>query len=307
VVTPSLLSDFYPAERRGRALAVFYAAIPAGSALGYVLGGAVGARFGWRAAFLIAGIPGALLGLSLLRLREPRRGALDARDGAGTPFGIGPSVRALAARRSYLSNTAAQVIYTFAMGGLATWMPTYFVRERHLPLTSATAIFGGLLVVAGFGGTLLGGYLGDRLARTVRAAPFAGAGWSLVTSLGFTLLAVLSPTAALYWPAMFLTRLLIFANIGPLNAAMANVLPPALRARGFAVTTMVTHLLGDAASPWLIGMVSDHLGLTAPVVATGSLLTAAGVVLLRGRSALEQDLAATAGSPVRAARERPLG
>jgi MFS family permease len=186
-------------------------------------------------------------------------------------------------------------------------MPTYFVRERHLPLTSATAIFGGLLVVAGFGGTLLGGYLGDRLARTVRAAPFAVAGWSLVTSLGFTLLAVLSPTAAVYWPAMFLTLLLIFVNIGPLNAAMANILPPALRARGFAVTTMVIHLLGDAASPWMIGMVSDHLGLTAPVVATGSLLTAAGVVLLLGRTALERDLAAAAGSPVRGARERPLG
>jgi MFS family permease len=297
VVTPSLLSDFYPAERRGRALAIFYAAIPAGTAMGYVLGGAVGATFGWRAAFFIAGMPGALLGLVLLRLREPRRGALDAGGCAGTPLGIGQSMRALAARRSYLYNTAAQVIYTFAMGGLATWMPTYFVRERGIPLASATGTFGALLVVAGFGGTLLGGYLGDRMVRRVRGTPFVVAGWSLVVSLGFTLLAVLSPAGAVYWPAMFVTLFLLFVNVGPLNAAMANVLPPDLRARGFAVTTMAMHLLGDAASPWLIGVVSDRVGLTVPVLASGSLLSAAGAVLLLGRAALDRDLATAAGPP----------
>src|SRR5439155_23470852 len=109
-------------------------------------------------------------------------------------------------------------------------------------------------------------------------------------SLAFTLPAVLAPQPAVFWPAMFVTLLLLFINIGPLNAAMANVLPADLRARGFAVTTMAIHLFGDAASPWLIGVASDRIGLTIPVLLTGCLLAIAGVILLLGRAALEQDM-----------------
>ena len=89
---------------------------------------------------------------------------------------------------------------------------------------------------------------------------------------------------------MFSTLLLVFVNIGPLNAAMANVLPAILRARGFALTTMLMHLLGDAISPWLIGAASDGMGLRIPVLVTGCLLSTAGGVLLIGRASLERDL-----------------
>lgn len=293
VVTPSLLSDCYPADRRARVLGIFYAAIPVGTALGYILGGLVGERQGWRHAFFIAGAPGLALALLLLAIREPVRGAYD-RPGAQarTPPGLGASLRALLARRSYVCNTLAQVIYTFAMGGLATWIPTYFVRVRGIPLATAASTFGLLLVVAGFLGTLLGGRLGDAFARRAPGAHFLVSGWTLAASLVFTVPAVLAPSPAVFWPAMFMTLLMLFVNVGPLNAAMANVLPADLRARGFAATTMVMHLFGDAASPWLIGVASDAVGLTAPVLVAGSMLAVAGVVLLGGRRALERDMQA---------------
>ncbi|HEV8472835.1 MAG TPA: MFS transporter, partial [Methylomirabilota bacterium] len=209
--------------------------------------------------------------------------------GAATPLTLGASVRALVARRSWVSNTIAQVIYTFAMGGLATWMPTYFVRERGLPLATAASTFGLVLVVAGFLGTLIGGRASDALSRRTPGGHFTLSGWTLVASLAFTLPAVLAPSPYVFWPAMFVTLLLLFMNIGPLNAAMANVLPADLRARGFALTTMAIHLLGDAASPYLIGVASDAVGLTAPVLVTGSLLAVAGLVLLVDRASLERD------------------
>ena len=291
VVTPSLLSDCYPAERRARALGIFYAAIPVGSALGYILGGVVGEAYGWRATFFIAGAPGAALAFLLLLLAEPRRGALDAAASAApVSLALGDSLRSLARRRSYVVNTAAQVIYTFAMGGLATWMPTYFVRVRGIPLASAASTFGVLLVVAGFLGTLLGGRVASGVARRWPGADFVVSGWSLTASIGFTLVAVLAPQPVVFWPAMFVTLFLLFVNIGPLNAAMANVLPAELRARGFAVTTMLMHLLGDAASPWLIGAVSDVVGLAMPVLVTGCVLAVAGLVLLWGRATLVNDL-----------------
>src|SRR6185369_10466696 len=119
VVTPSLLSDCYPAERRARVLGIFYAAIPVGSALGFIVGGVVGEAYGWRAAFFIAGAPGAALAFVLLLLREPRRGAMDPPGAAApVPLDLRSSLAALRGRRSYVVNTAAQIIYTFAMGGL---------------------------------------------------------------------------------------------------------------------------------------------------------------------------------------------
>src|SRR6185369_2866703 len=183
VVTPSLLSDCYPPERRARVLGIFYAAIPVGSALGYVVGGLVGEHFGWRAAFFVAGAPGVALAFVLLLLPEPRRGARDTGVAAATPLSLSASLHALVARRSWVSNTVAQVIYTFAMGGLATWMPTYFVRERGIPLATAASTFGLLLVVAGFAGTLLDGRISIMVARRHPGADFVVSGWSLAASI----------------------------------------------------------------------------------------------------------------------------
>jgi MFS transporter, Spinster family, sphingosine-1-phosphate transporter len=294
VVTPSLVSDFYPSARRGRALAIFYAAIPIGSAVGYVLGGEINHRFGWRWAFFVAGAPGVLLALALLALRDPPRGALDAKT-ARPPVRVG-SMSALLERRSFVYNTVTQIIYTFSIGGLAFWMPTYFQRVRHLELVTADRTFGGVLALAGLVGTLIGGRVGDRMARRRPDGHFTLSGWAMVASLPFTLFAILSPSPAIFWPAMFATLTLLFLGTGPLNAAMANVLPAELRGWGFAVNTFSIHAIGDAISPTLIGLASDRIGLLVPVLVTGLLLIVGGVVLLAGRRSLVRDLEAEAAA-----------
>jgi sugar phosphate permease len=242
-----------------------------------------------------------VLAFFLLLLVEPARGAHDARAGARVPAPpLGAALRLLAERPSYLVNTAAQIVYTFALGGLATWMPTYFVRERGLTLAAASSTFGLVLVAGGFAGTLLGGWGAGVVARRHPGADFVVSGCSLVASLAFTVCAILAPQPAVFWPAMFVSLLLLFVNIGPLNAAMANVLPTHVRTLGFAVTTMLMHALGDAISPWLIGEMSDRMGLTLPVLLAGCLLSVAGVILLAGRRTLTGDLrraAAPQGGP----------
>jgi MFS transporter, Spinster family, sphingosine-1-phosphate transporter len=309
VVTPSLLSDFYPAAQRGRALSIFYAAIPVGTALGYVIGGQVDAHLGWRWAFFIAGLPGALLAVILLGLRDPPRGGLDrvsavrADDHAVTTSATGlvtllRSARAVLAvlfrRQSWVINTAAQTIFTFTVGGLGAWMPTYFVRIRGLRLSTATTAFGGVLLLAGLVGTLIGGRVGDRLAVRRTDGHFLMSGVALVISTPFTLIALLAPSPFVYWPCMFVTLTLLFLNTGPLNAAMANVLESSLRGRGFAINTVAIHLLGAALSPMLIGLASDRIGLRLPVLFIAVLPIAAGFLLLAGRTALDRDLHAQA-------------
>ncbi len=293
VVTPSVVADLYPPDQRGRALAWFYSALSVGSALGYIVGGQVGAAFGWRPAFFIVGGPGLMFAVALLFLAEPVRGRFDPPTNRA-PLGLKEALRALRSKKSYLVNTAAQTIYTFSMGGLAAWMPTYFYRERHLPLATASTIFGGVLVVAGFLGTLAGGQIGDRMARRFPGGHFTLSGIALVASVPFSAIAILASSPAIFWPAMFVTLFLLFLNTGPLNAAMANVLPPDLRARGFALYSMAIHLLGDGLSPWLIGLASNRTGLRLPVLAAGLLLGASGLVLLAGRRHLASDLAVAA-------------
>jgi predicted MFS family arabinose efflux permease len=297
VITPSILSDHYPADRRARALSIFYAAMPFGIAIGYVLGGQIGARYGWRPAFFVAGGPGLLLACSLLLLREPARGRLDSQtqdaQAAATP--LGDFFRLLRQRPSYFVNMAAQTLYTFTMGGLGAWMPTYFVRERHLGVAQAGTLFGGLLLAAGFVGTLLGGWAGDRLAAKYRGAHFTFSAVTLLASLPFTVLSVTSANPWVYWSAMGATLFFLFLNYGPLNAAMINVLPSHARARGVGLHTTTIHVFGDACSPFLIGAASDAIGLRVPVLASGLLVAVSAVLLLLGRRAFVKDLeAATA-------------
>jgi len=290
VITPSLLSDHYPPSRRGRALSVFYAAMPFGIAIGYVLGGQIGAHYGWRPAFFIAGGPGLICAAALLVLREPPRGRFDPRPATQEKLPIGQFLRLLRARPSYFFNMGAQTIYTFTMGGLGAWMPTYFVRERHLSVAQAGTIFGVLLLGAGFAGTLIGGQIGDRLARRFRSGHFAFSGVTMLATIPFTIAAVLSPNPLIFWPAMGATLFCLFLNNGPLNAALVNVLPNTARARGVGLHTTTIHLLGDACSPFLIGVASNAIGLRLPVLVAGLLVSLAGILLLLGRRQLAHDL-----------------
>jgi MFS family permease len=148
-----------------------------------------------------------------------------------------------------------------------------------------------VLAAAGLVGTLIGGRLGDRMAARHPSGHFLLAGASLLLSVPFAVAGIVAPSPAIFWPAMFVALTLLFLNTGPLNAAMANVLPAQLRGWGFAMNTMAIHLLGDAASPTVIGFASDRMGLKLPVLVTVTLPFLAGLVLLAGRSALTRDLA----------------
>ncbi|HEY0840203.1 MAG TPA: MFS transporter, partial [Vulgatibacter sp.] len=311
-VAPGFLADLFEEKRRGRILALFYAALPVGSALGFTLGGVVGTAYGWRSAFLVAGAPGALLGLFALLLREPVRGASDpgfrlssdesaaARsageergNGDGGPAGasIGVIVRTLARSPGFRLNTLGYTAATFAMGGLAAWWPTFLARERGVPLDRGGFLFGAVLVVAGFLGTLAGGWLGDRLHARDRGGHFLAAGWGLLAAFPFAVAGVLLPDPAWYWPAIFVALFFLFFNTAPLNAVLVNVAPPSMRASAVAINVLVIHLLGDAISPWLMGLVSDSSSLGRAVLLDCGMIAVAGLVLVAGAGALRRELA----------------
>lgn len=285
-VSPGLLADFFDRERRGRILSLFYLAIPVGSALGYLLGGVVGQHWGWHAAFLIVGLPGLLLVLPVWLIREPHRNpdptpAQDAATGRA-------SYRSLLKNRSFIANTLAMAAMTFALGGLAQWIPTFLYREHGLGVAAGNTLFGALTVVTGICGTLAGGWLGDRAQRRTPKGYLLVSGWGFLLGAPAAAYAILTPSLHNCVGAMFLAEFFLFLNTGPLNTVIINITPPAIRAMAFAVNIFFIHALGDAISPTILGRLSDLWGLRAALLSTPlAILAAAFFAFLCGRTVAE--------------------
>jgi len=282
-VSPGLLADFFPRERRGRVLSWFYLAIPVGSALGYLLGGVLGQRFGWHAAFLVVGVPGLLLAVPLGRLREPPRGG-GSGEARQAPKEPDREYAALFRNRSFVCNTLAMAAMTFALGGLAQWLPSFLHRVHSLDVARGNALFGAITVLAGISGTMTGGWLGDRLQKKSARGYLLVSGWGLLIGTPIAAWAILAPTLSGCLTAIFLAEFFLFLNTGPLNTVIVNVTVPAVRAMAFAVNIFFIHALGDAVSPSLLGWFSDLRGLRSALLITpGAMALAALFCFICGR------------------------
>lgn len=277
-ISPGLLADWFGRHRRARAYAVFFAAIPIGSALGYIVGGLVGQWFGWRWAFVAAGAPGVVLGLWCLRLEDPPRGASERPWLAIGERGLRATYQRLLANRSYLLSVAGYAAYTFAVGGMAFWMPAFLERSRGVPRAIATVQFGAVVVMTGFAGTFAGGYLADWLRTRRREADLWVCGLATLAAAPLALAVFLTWRPAFYLPALIAAQLLIFASSGPVNAAIMNVVPPAERATAAALSILAIHVFGDLPSPTLIGVLSDRSSLGRAVLIVPAALLVSGAI-----------------------------
>src|SRR5262249_1356549 len=207
---PTILSDFFPIETRGRIMAIFYTAIPVGSALGYVIGGLIGAHLGWRWAFYLVTPPGFLLGLLCFWQRDPRRAA-DDRVQKSPRRSIRDYLN-LFRTRSYLINCVAQTLMTFVLGGLGFWLPAY-LRFRGQSSDVGVPIFGAITVVAGLVSTLLGGVIADRLRSRFAGSYFWVSGIGMLIACPIFIVSLYMPFPAA-WVPMFFAIFFLFLNTG---------------------------------------------------------------------------------------------
>lgn len=272
-IAPSLLADFFEKRTRGRAFAIFNMAIPVGAALGFIVGGIVRQRFGWHMAFYVAGAPGVLLAIWILRIPDPPRGAKDEQDteaaaaGPGAPLPGSWSVYpALLRQRPYVLTVLGYAAYTFALGGLAYWMPTFLERVRGISAGEASTGFGAIVVATGLIGTFVGGWLGDYWLKFSRQAYLWMSGWITLLAVPAAYVALCAGAPSVFYPALITAELLLFMSTGPINTAIVNLVSPAERASAVALSIFTIHLLGDALSPWMIGALSDSSSLGTAVL-----------------------------------------
>jgi MFS transporter, Spinster family, sphingosine-1-phosphate transporter len=288
-VSPGLVADFFSKERRGRVLSYFYLAIPVGSAIGYLLGGLLGYHFGWRSAFLLVGAPGLMLAIAVWFLRDPRnRDSAQQRQERDKTRLAG--YRALFRNRSFVVNTLAMAAMTFALGGLAQWMPSFLYRIHHLDVARGNTLFGAITVLAGISGTLTGGWLGDRSQKKSPKGYLLVSGWGFLAGTPFAVYAISTQSLAGCLTAMFFAEFFLFFNTGPLNTVIVNVSSSSCRAMAFAVNIFFIHALGDAVSPTILGWLSDQWGLRSALLLTpAAIAVAAGFCFLCTRY-IHQDM-----------------
>lgn len=295
-ITPSLIADYFPPHRRATALGVFQAAIPMGFALGFVVGGLLAHFFGWRAAFMIVGVPGMLTAVLVWRLREPRRGATETesrqdsaleelaegeeRGARGMAEAGGASESALRTAwrilktRDWLISTAGYTALTAALGAFATWAIVVLVRDKGMSQTGANVTLGVVTLLAGAAGTFGGGWLSDRVAARRHNAYFLVCAVSTLLGVVPTLMVLVADDPRVYLPCTFLAVALLFTSNAPFHAILLESVPVGVRALAVALNIVVIHACGDAISRALVGVLSDSLkdGHFAALSALASLL-----------------------------------
>lgn len=276
-IAPSLIADLFPIERRGRVLAIFNCGLPFGSAGGIIVGAYFGHHFGWRTPFMIAGIPGFLLALLLWFLPEPPRGQSDHFE----PSALRSTFSGLLVNPAFWTATMGLAMYTFAVGGLQVWIPTFLNRVRGVPLEKAGVVFGAIVAFNGIVAVMIGGWLGDRMLKRNHGAYYTFSGIAMFVSIPFMVLAVYIAGAAMF-PIIFVAVFFLLIGTGPTNAAIVNSVSAEIRSTALAVNVFVIHLLGDAFSPWLIGAISDRTSLPTAFSVTYVAAALSGIFMMVG-------------------------
>ena len=275
-ISPSFVAEHFPASRRAFALALFSMAIPVGSALGYVAGGAIGEFWGWRRAFFCVGLPGLALAALASRLKEPAPETLGPRAPEVSRKSAVSAYRDLFDIPSFTLVTLAGAAMTFALGGFAVWMPSFFHREWGMSVGEAGTLFGGITVASGVLGSLAGGWLSDWALRLTSKSHFLVSGLGLILGMPVAVCAVLARDLRWAIISLFVAEFFLFLNMGPLNAVIVAVTELKSRSMAFAANIFVIHALGDAVSPTAIGAASDHFGLKTALIGSSLALGLAG-------------------------------
>jgi len=256
---PAMLSDLYPEKDRARVFTWFFLAIPVGSALGYALSGFISVHLGWRAAFLVAGIPGLIFAWRMARTTDPVRGGMDEGPdpGAGQSFGL--RLKGILTNRVWVAATVSYAAYTFAMGALSAWSPAMMQTCYAIDESKAGMIFGALAVGMGILGTFAGGKATDVLQRRWANAGLWISGLTLLAAAPAVLLALRASSLGVAVGLYAVGMLLLFINTSPVNAVIVSCLPASVRATGVALNVFFIHLLGDVLSPPWVGHRADAL------------------------------------------------
>ena len=255
----SLLSDYYPPERRGTAFSIYALGIPIGSAIGTFAGGWIKEMFDWRTAFFVVGLPGILLAAVVrLTLREPKRPARPA-GASATRDTTAAVLRYMQRLASFRHLSLAAALHAFYGYGAAFFLPVFMIRVHGFSEGELSTWLALIALLAGGLGTFLGGYLCDRLApRDRRYYVWVPA---ISTAIGIPFAAALYLEQDRYVALGYAVPAALLGGmyLGPTFAVSQGLARPHMRALVSAILLFVINLVGLGLGPQVVGVVSDLL------------------------------------------------
>jgi predicted MFS family arabinose efflux permease len=287
-VGAALIASHFPSRMRGALMAAFFASASVGSVLGVMLGGWIASQWGWKAAFGVVGVPGLLLALLYLKVRDydtvKLAPALDAKRES-----LGEAVKhialVLARTRTMLWVCIGGAAQLIVVSALWSWLPS-FLNRVHGVAPGQAGVKAALVVLCGAIGAVVWGAVIDRAGARQARRKLAMMALLCVVSMLVLVAAFslpLEPTAQ--FALIALGGFVATCTVGPVTAIVIDVIHPGVRATGASVLALFQNLFGLAAGPVLAGMLSDAWGLVPALTATPVFaLVAAGAFLLAARS-----------------------
>lgn len=317
VVGSALISDFFPPDRRGRALSVFYLGMPLGGTFAFIMAGLL-LDIGWRNLFYIAGAPGFLVCILIWIMIDPPRGSSESPSAAREPHAPNPVLHPPAPAAASVEDSdrggivrylellrtptlmfviLAQAFAVIILVPLVHFGVEFFIKSRHMGLKEARISLGGIAAVAGAAGNSLSGWLGDRLNRRFKGAYAGMAGVSYLLGLPCLLVGFSAHDKWVYLPALTLGAFCIFLCMPAVNTQIANATHPTQRAMAWALAVFVLHMMGDTLSPPIFGKVEAVIGRHRAFLAFSLALLPASICCFIASRTAEADLAKLSARP----------
>jgi len=255
----SLIGDLFPPSKRSKALSVFMLGLPVGLALSFAVSGIVARQYGWRAAFLVAGIPGVLFAILALFIREPKRGATESYD-IGIKKREGSPYKLVLSSPTMLWLIVSGALHNFNMYAIGAFLTPFLMRHHGADIQKANFVSMIVYGVLGAPGLLLGGYIGDAVQKRRADGRMLVGAFAIVISIPFILLALGRQSGDLmgFLILMGLGCGLMYFYYSTVYATIQDIIEPGLRGTAMALYFMAMYLLGASFGPYIVGLISDY-------------------------------------------------
>jgi MFS family permease len=273
----SLIGDLFPPNQRAKAMGVFMLGLPAGIFLAYISAGAIATRYGWRAAFWFACVPGIILALLALRIPEPVRGALDAGrvvTTAGTAKS--PFITVLSLPTMWWIIMSG-IFHNFNMYAINSFNTPFLQRFHEMSLLNASYVSSISVGAVGAIGLLVGGWLADKMSAKRRNGRLVLSAGAMAIAAPCIFMAINQPKEAITTYIIFMTMgtITMFVYYATVYAAIQDVIEPRLRGTAVAIYFCFMYILGASMGPVGTGFLSDHFAHKAMTDAGASTMTEA--------------------------------
>jgi predicted MFS family arabinose efflux permease len=276
----AMISDYFPPRRRSTALSIYSTGIYFGTLIGYIMGGYLNQRLGWRTAFFAVGAPGIIFSLLFYAtVKEPRRGSTDATAplSPAETHSFPEVLKLLYSKKTFIYLTIATSLLVFCIYGLLNWAPSFLGRIHGMTPAERGRALGLALGIGGAIGSFAGGALTDRFGKKDRQWYLKIPAFAILLSIPFAIGALYLKSNILSVVCFGCTAALQSMYLGPSLAVAHSLVPASMRALTSAVLFLTLNFIGLGFGPWIVGMISDHL---TPSLGVEALRSAMSIVLV---------------------------